>query len=323
MAEDSWNQEICPCCEEGILTNRQVCQDISFEGSLIRVPGVQVEECRVCGFRSVSGRDVGLFELLFAPEYGRVGDLVFALKTAGYCGMFLKEDQKESGLAFGAQTYVTELTEDLKLLYMDNESNHIIAQLNTVSCSTIPLELNNRQYNVRLPKMGEGENGVVYEYSENTGNVLKIAKPRSYSRDHLKMEHELTRLFDSRGIPVPRIVDADPYGRFMIKEKLAGESLARIFDQLGSPGDPRHRTVFCAVERFVHQLLEFFVDVPEAKTSVSPNNIFVNVSGDSCQCLLVDTGPAPCHDYSSFDFNHYWNCVIPDKIKRYKEVGYL
>jgi hypothetical protein len=323
MAEDPWSPEICPCCEEGILATRQICQDINFEGSLIRIPGVQVEECRLCGFHSVSGRDAGLFELLFTPEFGQVKDLVCALKTAGYCGMFLKEDQKESSLAFGSQTYITELADDLKPFYMDNESNHVIEQLTTVSCCTMPLELNNRPYNVRLPKMGEGENGVVYEYTEDVGSVLKIAKPRSYSRDHLKMEHEVTRLFESRGIPIPRIVDADPLGRFMIKEKLEGESLAKIYDRLGPPRDPRHRTVFCTVQRFVHQLLEFFIDVPEAKTSISPNNIFVVLSGDSCRCLLVDTGPAPCHDYSRFDFNNYWNCVIPDKIRRYKEVGYL
>jgi hypothetical protein len=41
---------------------------------------------------------------------------------------------------------------------------------------------------------------VVYEVMENIDSVLKIAKPRSYSRDHLKLEHDVTRLFESRGI---------------------------------------------------------------------------------------------------------------------------
>jgi hypothetical protein len=323
MRHDHRDHEICPRCEEGVLATNQVAQDITIEGATIRVPGVQIDECRHCGFQAVSGRDVGLFELLFAPDYAVVGDLITALKTAGYCGMFLKENQTDSSLAFGSSGYVADLADDLRPFYMDNESSHIIGQLNAASLRPVPLELNGHQFNIQLPKLGEGENGVVYEYLENRQNVLKIAKPRNYSRDHLKLEHEVTLIFDDRGIRVPRIVEADPYGRFMIKEKLAGESLARIYDQLGAPENPRHRLVFSAVERFVNELLDFFVAVPEAKTSISPNNIFVILTDDSCKCVLVDTGPAPFHDYSNFSFKEYWNCVIPEKIKRYKAVGYI
>ena len=70
-------------------------------------------------------------------------------------------------------------------------------------------------------------------------------------------------------------------------------------------------------------LIELFARYPETKTAVSPNNIFVLLAGNDCRCLLVDTGPAPLHDYSGFVFNHYWEKVIPEKIKRYREVGYL
>jgi hypothetical protein len=56
---------------------------------------------------------------------------------------------------------------------------------------------------------------------------------------------------------------------------------------------------------------------------VSPNNVFVVEENDGARCLLVDTGPAPLHDYSSFDFDEYWNVLIPQKIERYRAVGYI
>ena len=37
----------------------------------------------------------------------------------------------------------------------------------------------------------------------------------------------------------------------------------------------------------------------------------------------MDTGLAPFHDYSSFAFDEYWNVTVPQKIKRYREVGYI
>mgnify|MGYP001767937142 CR=1 FL=1 len=29
------------------------------------------------------------------------------------------------------------------------------------------------------------------------------------------------------------------------------------------------------------------------------------------------------HDYSSFSFDEYWGVVVPQKIARYKAVGYI
>jgi hypothetical protein len=261
--------------------------------------------------------------MLFAPQYGKVKDLIGALRTAGYYGVFLREDRSESVLGFGSRQYVAKLAEDLKDFYLDNESSHVIRGLTAVKTGLVPVELVNHRYTVKLPKIGEGENGVVYEYQENKATVLKIAKPRPYSRDHLKEEYEVTDFFEKQGVPVPRILDSDPYGSYMIKEKLAGESLARIYHDLGGPESARHQTVRNAVERFVNQLIELFDKHPETKTSVSPNNIFVIMETAGCQCLLVDTGPAPLHDYSQFDFAEYWEKVIPEKIKRYQAVGYL
>ena len=323
MAEAIRRKEICPRCEEGLLISIDTPQDIFLEGSLVRIPNVQVDECRVCGFRSLSGREVGLFEILFAPQYAHLSDLVTALKSAGYYGMFLREDQSESALTFGSREYVAGLVEDLRDLYLDNESSHILQGLNTVKSGTVSIDLIGKRYQVKLPKIGEGENGVVYDYAEDVHSVLKIAKPRPYSREHLREEYEVTDFFVKHGVPVPKIMESDPYGSYMIKEKLAGELLARIYDDLGPRGTPLHQRVKNEVEAFVNRLIELFDRYPETKTSVSPNNIFILMGGDDCRCLLVDTGPAPLHDYSGFVFQDYWEKVIPQKIKRYREVGYL
>ncbi len=319
----SSGKEICPRCEEGILVSIETPQDILLEGSLVRIGKVQVDECRVCGFRSLSGREVGLFEILFAPQYARIADLVAALKTAGYYGVFLREDRSESALTFGSRKYVAGLGEDLRDLYLDNESGHILRGLGAVSAGTVPIDLQGKQYQVKIPKIGEGENGIVFDYEEDVRSVLKFAKPRPYSREHLREEYEVTDFFLKHAVPVPKILESDPYGSYMIKEKLAGDSLARIYDELGPPGTPLHQRVKNEVETFVGRLIDLFGRYPETKTSVSPNNIFILMAGDDCRCLLVDTGPAPLHDYSDFVFNHYWEKVIPEKIKRYREVGYL
>lgn len=323
MARTSYGSEICPRCEEGPLTTGRTFQDISFAQSVIRLPDVKVEECRHCGFRSISGRDVGLFELLFAPEYSRMEDLVAALRTAGYYRMFLKKDETRLKLAFGSREYVATLPDDLCAFYLDNESEHIIRSLNGGGEGVASVVVGERLYTLTLPKLGEGENGVVFEYREAADAVFKVAKPRPYSRDHLKVEHEVTELFASNGIPVPRILECDPYGSYMIKEKLPGESLASIYYRLGNPEGPLHRMVRANVENFFRDLLNFFEKRPEAKTSLSPNNIFVAVSGGMCRCLLVDAGPAPFHDYSRFVFADYWASVIPQKIAQYRAAGYM
>jgi YgiT-type zinc finger domain-containing protein len=315
--------EICPRCEEGFLITVQTPQDITIGGSVVRLPNVQADECRVCGFRSLSGREVGLFEILFSPRYARIGDLIQALHAAGYFGMFLREDRSETFIGFGSRDYVAHLEDDLQGLYLDNESNHVIQGLSNFQTGMIPISLAGEQYTVKLPKIGEGENGIVYDYQEAYQAVLKIAKPRAYSRDHLKVEYEATEFFDKMGIPVPRILSSDPYGSFMIKERLDGESLAKIYYSLGGPESIAYQLVRKSTQIFIDRLIELFVKTPEVKTSVSPNNIFVVLKGNECQCLLVDTGPAPFHDYSAFNFDHYWETVIPQKIKQYTAAGYI
>jgi YgiT-type zinc finger domain-containing protein len=323
MGEGHALTDICPRCEEGILTTVETRQDISIGGSVVRIPNVHVDQCPHCGFSSLSGREVGLFEILFAPQYDRTSDLIQALRSAGYYGVFLREDLTETAIGFGSRQYVADLAGDLRLLYLDNESSHVINGLRQARAAAIPISLAGNQYTVRLPKIGEGENGIVYDYEEAGDAVLKIAKPSDYNRNHVKEECAVTEFYEQQGVPVARILVSDPYGRFAIKQRLAGEALAKIYQSLGGPGSPAYQRVRESARDFIGRLLALFDKNPEVKTSVSPNNIFVLLEGNNCQCLLVDTGPAPFHDYSGFDFDHYWDTVIPHKIKQYAQAGYL
>ncbi|KAA0256363.1 hypothetical protein FBQ97_05070 [Acidobacteria bacterium ACD] len=321
-ADSSFGRDLCPRCEEGILVRVEVPHDVALAGSVVRIPRVQAEECRRCGFRALSGREVRLFEVLFAPHYETIADLVAALRAAHYTGMFLREDLAETGFGFASRSYVEGLSRDLVDLYLDNETSHVLSALDHPE-GVVPLDVAGRKYRIRLPKVGEGENGIVFDHEGDQRTVFKVAKPRPYSRDHVRQECELTDTFLSAGIAVPRIADSDPYGSYVVKERLSGRSVAVLYDELGGPGAARHRRVREAVRAFVFRLLDLFARQPATKTSVSPNNIFVVEEDGRCDCLLVDTGPAPFHDYSRFDFDEYWDVVVPEKIRRYREVGYI
>jgi hypothetical protein len=314
--------EICPRCEDGILVTVETSHDVTVEGALVRIPSVRAEECPVCGYRALSGREARLIEVLFASRYERIGDLVAALRAASYHSMFLREDRSETGLGFGSSECVESLAGDLRDLYLDNETSHVLRGLQAPA-GLVALDVGGHLYRLKLPKLGEGENGTVFDHAERSTSVFKVAKPRPYCRNHLLEEAELTGFFAREGIPVPRILEADRFGRFVVKERLAGMSLAILYDQLGDPGAPRHLRVRAEVRRFVERLLDLFVRHPSSKISVSPNNIFVAESAGCCECLLVDTGLAPFHDYSAFDFDEYWNVTVPQKISRYRAVGYL
>ncbi|MCL4836508.1 MAG: hypothetical protein KJ058_00895 [Thermoanaerobaculia bacterium] len=314
--------KVCPRCEEGVLTSRTVPHEIEVGGSPVRLPAVQVEVCARCGFQELSGRETRLFELLFAPRAGGIAELVATLHAAGMRGLFLRDSVAESALAFGSAGYVEALAGELRELYLDNEAGHVLSGLDRVE-GTVPVDLAGTPCSVKLPKLGEGENGVVFDFAERDDAVLKLAKPRPYSRDHVRQECALTELFAGEGVPVPAVLAADPEGRFVVKERLAGVSLAVLYDELGPPGSPRHERARAAVERFAAGLLELFARRPETKTSISPNNVFVLERNGECRCLLVDTGPAPTHDYSRFDFRTYWEETVPEKIARYRAVGFI
>ena len=323
MKNGKRRSEICPHCEEGILQAAPAARDIPLGDSCFRLPNVLVEHCRECGFESVSGREAALFEMLFSSNYSTPADLVRSIRAAGYHEMFLKESDEAAPLAFASTEYVAGLSEDLRTLYLDSESHLLITRLSSLDAEMAVVEAAGRSHTVRLPRIGEGENSFVYEYPDAEATVLKVAKPRHYCRQHLQMEREMAGLFLDEGIAVPRVIETDTFGRFLIKERIPGKSLARVYPELGEPDSENHKQVRRAVKEFIAQVLSLFERSPRAKASLSPTNIFVLDGGGSCRCFLVDTGPAPFHDYSGFDFERYWNEIIPEKLRQYGLAGYI
>jgi YgiT-type zinc finger domain-containing protein len=314
--------EICPQCENGTLTSVRVSEDITVAGTTVTIPDIQLEKCDRCSFQSHSGREAQLFSVLFDRIEPSVDELTALLKSAGFYGMFLRSDDSDAALAFGSRDYVKDMAEELSTFYLDHEAGHVLSELNAQESGQVQVEIASGSRTVCLPKIGEGENGVVYDFAERNDAVIKISKPREYSRDHIRSECIITEFYSSQRIPVPDIIESDPHGSWVIKKRLEGESLAQIYYDLGEPTSPKHVMVRSEVEKFVERLLGLFEQYPESKTSISPNNIFV-VDTNPCRCLLVDTGPAPAHDYSSFDFADYWERLIPEKIEKYKAAGYL
>jgi len=75
------------------------------------------------------------------------------------------------------------------------------------------------------------------------------------------------------------------------------------------------------VRRFCDQLIELFGREPHARPR-SPNNIFVVEEGAECRCLLVDTGPPDARLFE-LQLRGLLGVVVPQKIARYKAVGYI
>jgi hypothetical protein len=117
---------------------------------------------------------------------------------------------------------VANLADDLRVLYLDNESSHVIQGLSGFPSGLIPINLAGNHYTVKLPKIGEGENGIVYDDQEAHQAVLKLAKPRPYSRNHLKEEYEVTDFLKSRAFRTAHPVERSP--QLYDQKRLAGES---------------------------------------------------------------------------------------------------
>ncbi len=234
--------DICPRCEEGILLTVEVPHDVLVAGSVIRIPKVKAEQCPYCGFRALSGREVRLFEVLFAPHYERIADLVAGAPGRPLpraCSCARRKPSRNARRSARASTW-RRSPRTCATSTSTTRSSHVIEGL-AAPDGTVPLDVAGRRYRVRLPKIGEGENGVVYDYAEDPGSVFKVAKPRPYSRDHLRQECEVTEFFARHGIPVPRIVEHDRYGSFVVKERLAGELAGGDLRRARASGEPPPR----------------------------------------------------------------------------------
>lgn len=190
-------------------------------------------------------------------------------------------------------------------------------------------------FTLGLPPLGEGDRALVYplrdhslELPDARGQLcLKAAKQQPICRQCLLEEAATTDFFLSRDISVPKIHYMDPLGRFSIKDFVEGESVTSLYLRFNSLTVRTQNLILDGLKNFLTRLLELFRERPDCKVSISPNNIYVLSDGgkyrDPVEFVLIDPGPVPKKNYDGFDFEKYWNEVLPDRIRKYQETGYL
>jgi CRP/FNR family transcriptional regulator, cyclic AMP receptor protein len=186
-----------------------------------------------------------------------------------------------------------------------------------------------------VPPLGEGDRGLVYSVRSTTLNMpgtqgrlcLKVAKQQQICRDRLMEEAVTTDFFLSEQVAVPRIYYMDSLGRYSVKEFIEGESITSLYLRFGSLTVRAQSLLLRMLEQFINRLLELFEKRPDCKVSISPNNIYVlskdNRFSEKTEFVLIDPGPTPKKNYQGFDFNKYWNEILPDRIRKYQKTGYL
>lgn len=188
---------------------------------------------------------------------------------------------------------------------------------------------------VGIPPLGEGDNSLVYLIKSVALDLpvkperlcVKVAKQLSMCRSGLVQEEATTRFFTEENITVPLIHYMDSCGRFAIKDFIEGETITSVYIRFQSFPVRTQSLILEGLERFLSQLLDLFVRRPECKVSISPNNIYLLTEGDRLrmplQFVLIDPGPSPNKSYAGFDFNRYWNELLPNRISKYQRTGYL
>lgn len=188
---------------------------------------------------------------------------------------------------------------------------------------------------IELPPLGEGDRGIVYRVqveglplpADHPPLVLKVAKQQAVCRERLLEEQMTTDYFLAEGVSVPRIYHMDPWGRICVKDYVEGESITSLYLRFGQLTTRTQGLVLEGLRRFIGRLLELFLKRPDCQVSISPNNIYVLTEGgkfhDPCRFVLIDPGTTLKKDYSGFNFERYWNEVLPDRIRKYQRTGYL
>jgi CRP/FNR family transcriptional regulator, cyclic AMP receptor protein len=186
-----------------------------------------------------------------------------------------------------------------------------------------------------IPPLGEGDNSLVYPIRALSLDLplkpenlcVKVAKQLSMCRNGLIQEEATTRYFTEEYIAVPRILYMDSCGRFAIKEFIEGETVTSIYMRFAAFPVRTQSLILEGLERFLSQLLDLFERRPECKVSISPNNIYLLTEGERLRMplefVLIDPGPSPNKSYAGFNFDIYWNELLPNRISKYKRTGYL
>jgi CRP-like cAMP-binding protein len=190
-------------------------------------------------------------------------------------------------------------------------------------------------FTLTLPPLGEGDRGMVYTIESHSLDIkpghgplcLKVAKPQPICRVRLLEEMMTTDYFLSEGVVVPRIHHMDPLGRFAVKDRIEGESVTSLYIRFSQLTARAQESILGDLAKYLDRLLELFRKRPDCQVSISPNNIYVLSEGgrfhDPLQLVLIDPGTTLNKSYDGFTFHHYWNKVLPDRIRKYERTGYL
>jgi CRP/FNR family transcriptional regulator, cyclic AMP receptor protein len=188
---------------------------------------------------------------------------------------------------------------------------------------------------LEIPPLGEGDRSMVYrlnsasvDFPQISGDLcIKVAKQDSICRDHLLLERSTTEFFLEEKIAVPRIHYMDPRGRFAVKDLIEGESITSLYIRFDGLPVRTQSMLLDGLRDFVTGVLELFQKRPDCKVSISPNNIYLltkdGLLQSPMQFVLIDLGPTPNKDYSGFNFDKYWNEILPERIRKYQRTGYL
>ncbi|MCE5336123.1 MAG: cyclic nucleotide-binding domain-containing protein [Desulfobacteraceae bacterium] len=186
-----------------------------------------------------------------------------------------------------------------------------------------------------LPPLGEGDNSLVYPLNSLSLVLperpemlcVKVAKRFPACRKCLIQEEKTTNDFLAENIRVPRMHFLDAHGRFAIKEFVEGESVTSIYMRFETFPVRTQSIILRELEGYLSRMLDLFHRRPECKVSISPNNIYLLTDGDRLRLpiefVLIDPGPSPNKRYDGFNFDKYWNEMLPNRISKYKRTGYL
>ena len=155
--------------------------------------------------------------------------------------------------------------------------------------------------------LGIGSNSGVYEIisqsGEEPGKVIKITHPNDKSLNSVLMDIESSEFWmtcNPRTFSVPQYLYCDPAGMFRLAEKSEGVSLTKVLLELGIYGvnldNPADPTIHLNVNRLmdasvmdklkpvaeaVTEMLQIMKENPDHYTSLSPENIHVEVEYES------------------------------------------
>ncbi|MBX2986869.1 MAG: hypothetical protein KF802_03140 [Bdellovibrionaceae bacterium] len=225
-----------------------------------------------------------------------------------------------NGLSLGKSQHADQIGQMLR---------QTIARLQQSPASSAHLEINGRDFRLKLPALGEGARGVVYAI-EGTDEVLKL--PKGTPRDFLVLAEEADGAArwdkarrDSRATyQVLEHRFTHPAGFYSVKKRVEGETLAefffryRVYSLDGQSGEAiisrlakdvlTHDARVRQVMKATMEMIRAIQQDPSIGLSLSPHNIMVSYADDSRSQVkavtLIDVGLGPRAGRRYRDFTH-------------------